>query len=262
MKTRIITAILALAVFVPFLVIGGTPFQAMMYLITTIAIGEVIRMQKRSLFAIDSILLFILGWVILLPTSILDRLAEYNISFILIVSVIVMMNLTASVLSADKVNVAQAALGIILSLYIAAGFRSFITVRSDSFNLLMFGILVVILTDSFAYFVGRKFGKTKLAPTISPNKTIEGSIGGTVIATIVAVIYTLIFPIDLSLLHIIIGTIVLSIVGQCGDLVESSVKRYCGVKDSGEILPGHGGLYDRFDSWLFVFPMMIILQFM
>ncbi|EUJ41150.1 phosphatidate cytidylyltransferase [Brochothrix campestris] len=262
MKTRIITAIVALAVFVPFLVIGGNAFQALMYIITTIAIGEVIRMQKRSLVAIDSILLFLLGWVILLPNEAVTYLADYNISFILIVSVIVMLNLTASVLSADKVNVAQAALGIILTLYIAAGFRSFLTIRNESLNLIVFAILIVILTDSFAYFVGRKFGKTKLAPTISPNKTIEGSIGGTLIATIVAVAYTLIFPIDVGLIHIIIGTIVLSIVGQCGDLVESAVKRYCDVKDSGKILPGHGGLYDRFDSWLFVFPMMIILQFM
>jgi phosphatidate cytidylyltransferase len=101
-----------------------------------------------------------------------------------------------------------------------------------------------------------KFGKNKLAPHISPNKTIEGAIGGIICAVIVAVIYLLVWPMNYSLLVMLPLTAVFSVVGQMGDLVQSAYKRHYGVKDSGNILPGHGGILDRFDSLLFVFPLM------
>ncbi len=110
--------------------------------------------------------------------------------------------------------------------------------------------------------IGRKLGRNKLAPHVSPNKTWEGSIGGTVVATIIVGVFAYFYPQgNYSLLTTVLLTIVLSVFGQLGDLVESALKRYYGVKDSGKILPGHGGILDRFDSLLLVLPALHLLGF-
>ena len=91
---------------------------------------------------------------------------------------------------------------------------------------------------------------------------MEGSLGGIVSAVVVALIMVFLYPKQapsISLLHLVILAAIFSVVGQIGDLVESSLKRHFGVKDSGKILPGHGGILDRFDSLIFVFPMMHLL---
>ncbi|MBX7194288.1 MAG: phosphatidate cytidylyltransferase [Sandaracinaceae bacterium] len=106
-------------------------------------------------------------------------------------------------------------------------------------------------SDTGAYFAGRFFGKHKLAPTISPAKTVEGAIGGLVASVFFAVIGSVFFLPDLPLLHAVPLAIVANVLGQAGDLVESLIKRSTGVKDSGSILPGHGGLLDRIDALLF-----------
>src|SRR5690606_996650 len=116
-------------------------------------------------------------------------------------------------------------------------------------------------TDTGAYFFGRAFGKHKLWPTISPKKTIEGAIGGIISACIVGISFHLIYPFEHSFWMIVLVTILVSMVGQLGDLVESAYKRYFGVKDSGNILPGHGGILDRFDSLLFVVPFLHLIHF-
>jgi phosphatidate cytidylyltransferase len=100
------------------------------------------------------------------------------------------------------------------------------------------------------------FGKRKLAPTISPNKTIEGSLGGIVVATL-ALLYAA--DIDNVQYSWILVLMVTAILGALGDLVQSKIKRVCGVKDSGSILPGHGGIYDRIDSSILAAPIYILL---
>ena len=96
-------------------------------------------------------------------------------------------------------------------------------------------------------------------PKVSPNKTIEGSIGGILSAVLVSAIFMFIRPqvaTPYSFVTMLLLTVVFSIAGQFGDLVESAIKRHFGVKDSGKFIPGHGGVLDRFDSLLFVFPLM------
>ena len=116
--------------------------------------------------------------------------------------------------------------------------------------------------DVFAYFVGRKFGKTPLAPEISPKKTIEGPIGGLVGAILTGICLNLYFLNEpVSLLFIIIFGIFIWAFGTVGDLFESKLKRLVQIKDSGNILPGHGGFLDRFDSFLFIIPVGITLVY-
>ena len=117
-------------------------------------------------------------------------------------------------------------------------------------------------TDTFAYAVGRRFGKHKLT-TISPKKSVEGSIGGTIGAIIIALIYTYVTEqyVDLGLSYIIVavGTLILSILSQIGDLAASSIKREMEIKDYGNLLPGHGGMLDRIDSLIFIAPFAYLL---
>ena len=144
-------------------------------------------------------------------------------------------------------------------LYIGTGFHYFISARADGLTTLLFAMLIVWLTDSGAYMIGKQIGKHKLAPRISPNKTWEGSIGGTVAATIILAVYLWFFPVGYSWVVMVGLTLILSIIGQFGDLIESALKRFYGVKDSGKILPGHGGILDRFDSMLLVMPCLYLL---
>lgn len=120
------------------------------------------------------------------------------------------------------------------------------------FVVLMF--TAILLTDVGCYYVGTKFGKHKLAPVISPNKTIEGSIGGMFFAILGAVVIGLF--IDLSWYMSAIAGVICTVFAQIGDLCESMLKRDAGVKDSGSSLPGHGGFLDRTDSFILTIPIM------
>ncbi len=115
-------------------------------------------------------------------------------------------------------------------------------------------LLAVILTDSFCYYVGCKFGKHKLSKVISPNKTIEGSIGGTLMCVIFCFLYGM--AIQLPWYHCLILGLLIAGFAQIGDLCESMIKRDAGVKDSSSILPGHGGFLDRTDSYILTIPVV------
>lgn len=116
--------------------------------------------------------------------------------------------------------------------------------------------------DTMAYLIGRPFGKTPLAPKISPKKTVEGTLGGVfgcVLGAWIMNTYFVVNPLPLTLLFLL--AILISIVGSLGDLFESALKRSIDIKDSGSILPGHGGFLDRFDSFYFIIPVGVLLLF-
>ena len=119
-------------------------------------------------------------------------------------------------------------------------------------------ILVCTITDSCAYLVGRRYGRHKLAPRISPSKTVEGSVGGTLstaaVLLLAAVWISMTQNIEMSFVQLTIYLVTASFIGQFGDLCMSTVKRIAKIKDYGDLLPGHGGILDRFDSQLFVLP--------
>ncbi|HHW70178.1 MAG TPA: phosphatidate cytidylyltransferase [Clostridiales bacterium] len=130
----------------------------------------------------------------------------------------------------------------------------------------IFTFLTTWASDTFAYFIGSKFGNIKLNPNISPKKTVEGSIGGligsTITGFIIGLLYNNYFSLDLALIHYIIIGLLAGIFGQLGDLTASCIKRFCNVKDFGKILPGHGGIMDRFDSILFSLPIIFTYYFL
>ena len=109
-------------------------------------------------------------------------------------------------------------------------------------------------SDTFAFFTGSFCGRHKLCPEISPNKTIEGFAGGLIGTVLITVLLGYVF--SFSLIHMVVLGVLLALTATLGDLVESSFKRYTGVKDSGAIIPGHGGVLDRFDSIMFTVPLV------
>ena len=141
-------------------------------------------------------------------------------------------------------------------------------VRMHSWNngryLILLPFAIAFLSDTGAYFTGRAFGKRKLAPIISPNKTIEGVVGGMAAAVLGVVIYCLIlrfgFHFEIDYMAIPLYGILGSLGGVFGDLCFSAIKRQTGIKDYGNLIPGHGGILDRFDSMTVVAPLMEVLM--
>ncbi len=134
---------------------------------------------------------------------------------------------------------------------------------SGAFNPhIVIGVIVINwINDSGAYVFGSRFGKNKLFPSISPKKTWEGTIGGFVVSIIAAYIFSLYFK-ELNTIDWIIVGVITAVFGGWGDLVESMLKRSVGVKDSGNLLPGHGGMLDRFDAFLFLLPFVAIYVYL
>ncbi|MEK6284607.1 MAG: phosphatidate cytidylyltransferase [Acidobacteriota bacterium] len=123
-------------------------------------------------------------------------------------------------------------------------------------KLLMTFFAIVMMTDTGAYYTGRAIGRHKLAPRISPGKTIEGAIGGFVMAVVAGYLCKLTFFHEIPVVHALALGAAMGVIGQIGDLAESMLKRGAGVKDSGVLLPGHGGMLDRVDSILFCAPVL------
>ena len=161
------------------------------------------------------------------------------------------------VASKNKFTFDDVGFSVLSVLYIGVGFHFFVQISNNDLTMLVYSLFIIWATDSGAYFIGRAFGKRKLWPEISPNKTVEGFVGGIICAVVVAVLFYVFGYIEWSIIPLI--TIILSIFGQIGDLAESALKRHYGVKDSGRILPGHGGILDRFDSLLFVWPLLYFI---
>lgn len=262
MKQRILTAIVAIALFAPFIALGGWPFTMIIYLIATIGLFELLRMRDISLFSVPGLIAWLMLAVLLAPTKLESTLFE-TIGFtkIELVFAAILLLLIYTVLVKNRLTFDHVSFLVMSVLYVGIGFYYLIETRFFGIEYILFAFTVIWMTDTGAYFIGKQFGRRKLWPDISPNKTIAGFIGGIGSAIVFASIFQLIYPITSSFLILIIVTILASIVGQLGDLVESAMKRHYDVKDSGTLLPGHGGILDRFDSLLFVIPLLHFLQF-
>lgn len=263
MKERIITALLFGAAVIIFSLIGGFIFTLFVLAIATIGMNELLKMKKLSLFSLPGLLSMLLMWSLFIPndwleTSLLNGMSKIELSIF-----IVILLLLSTVITKNKFSFDEVGFIVISATYVGFGFHYFMMTRhipEDGLAILFFIIFTIWATDSGAYFVGRTFGKRKLSPIISPNKTIEGSLGGIGTALLIGIIFQLVYPTFDSWLTVFIVTIVTSICGQLGDLIESAFKRHFEVKDSGNILPGHGGILDRFDSLLYVMPILHILK--
>lgn len=262
MKKRVISAIVALIICIPLLIIGGYPFYIGVSILSVIGYYEIINLRERERKI--PLVIKILG-IITYLFIVLDNVVKSNMFLIdykvLALNVFVLM-LPIIFFDRKKYNVNDALYMIGSSIFLGITFNFLMIFRNIDINYLIYILLVTIMTDTFAHFFGTKIGKYKLCPKVSPNKTIEGSIGGTIFGTFIpSVFYLTVF--GGNVLVIVLITLLLSIVAQCGDLVFSSIKREYDVKDFGKIMPGHGGVLDRFDSLLFsILIFSIIISYL
>ena len=212
-----------------------------------------IKEEKKELPSFIKFISYILLSLIILFSS-SKAVLEFSIDY-RILSGLFIMYLIPTILYHDRkiysVNDAFYMLGGLI--FIAASFSLLISIREKSLLLLIYLFLISIMTDTYAYITGMLIGKHKMISEISPKKTWEGMIGGTVVGVFIATLfYHNFIDNSLQLYILIIITLFLSILGQFGDLTFSAIKRYFNKKDFSNIMPGHGGVLDRFDSILFI----------
>lgn len=249
-------------VFIPLVVIGNWPFTIAIYVMATIGLFELLRMRGIKFFSVVGILTWFALAVLLMPSDVSTRMYDLiGYTKIEFTFMAVLLLLIYTVLVKNRYTFDHVAFSVLGALYVGIGFYYLIETRHIGLEFVVYALIVIWMTDTGAYFVGRKFGKRKLWPDISPNKTIEGFVGGIIAAVISACIFQYFIPVTSSYIILIGVTIIASIIGQLGDLVESAIKRHYDVKDSGNLLPGHGGIMDRFDSLLFVLPLLHFLHF-
>lgn len=258
MKERIIWGGIAAAVFIPFLIIGSLPFQLFVGGLAMIAVSEMLKMKGLEIFSFEGVLAMLAAFVLTIPMDNYLTFLPIDANFATF-GLMVFLILAGTVLNIEHYSFDDAAFPIASSLYVGIGFQNLVNARMSGIDKVLLALFIVWATDMGAYFIGRKIGKRKLLPKVSPNKTIEGSLGGIACAIVTAMIFMLVDKAVYAphnFFVMIIFVIFFSIFAQFGDLVESSIKRHFGVKDSGKLIPGHGGILDRFDSMIFVFPIM------
>ncbi|KXG43418.1 phosphatidate cytidylyltransferase [Tepidibacillus infernus] len=261
MKQRILTGLIGGIGFIYLVWLGELPYTILVILLALIGYYEFLRMNQTPVFSWQGLIgLNTVLFIILTQNSLLAGIDRQQLMSLLLVSLFLYLALI--VIKKNEINFDQVSYHLFGAMYIGFGFSYMLETRlmehGFQFSLLVF--LATFASDSGAYFTGKYLGKTKLWPEISPKKTIEGSIGGIVFAIIVSLLLNAMFQITEHFMLMIWAGILIAITGQFGDLIESALKRSKGVKDSGSLLPGHGGVLDRFDSLIFVFPILHLLH--
>lgn len=257
LQRRLLFGGIALVIFIPLVKMGGLPFQISVGLLAMLAVHELLKMKGLPTATLEGGLAMLAAFVLTLPLENYLKFLPVD-GNVMAYGLVVFVLLGATVLGSSY-SFEDAAYPIASSFYVGLGFNALIDARLVNVDKVLLALFIVWATDSGAYLVGTRYGRRKLLPKISPNKTIEGSLGGIISAVLVSAIFMSVRPqvaTPYSFVTMLLLTVIFSIAGQFGDLVESAIKRHFGVKDSGKFIPGHGGVLDRFDSLLFVFPLM------
>lgn len=269
MKQRVITGVILAGILIPIFFYGGLLLDITLLLFSMIATWELSRMFSRNLTNPRIVQIFQIGFsggLFFLIRSYYQGVVPLEWAFSLIVLMVVIGSLF--MVFYDQFSSKEFGNMFISVLYPAIGFSAISGLGAFDGGIYVIGFLFMttIMTDTFAYIFGVKFGKHRLAEKISPKKSIEGSIGGTLSAIVLTMIYILVFKLEvigniqMSILVSILLIFVISVIGQIGDLVASKLKRDCGIKDYSNLFPGHGGVMDRFDSAIFAAMVLMLIS--
>ncbi|MBW4083280.1 phosphatidate cytidylyltransferase [Paenibacillus sp. S150] len=264
MKQRLITGVVAGAVFLGLCLLGGWPYQLLLTAMALIGYYEFVKMTGIQTFGAAAMLGYLSVMCFMIPWKLLG-VPEW-LSWEQGIWLLLLLFLLVTVFSKNKLDIKITALMFTGIVYIGMGFSYMAVARGagDGNGLLWTFLLLCCIwgSDAGAYFVGRSFGKRKLWPAISPNKTVEGALGGVLISILIAIGFAIFVPDLLTIGRALLIGLSCAVLGQLGDLVQSAYKRVYGIKDSGSLLPGHGGILDRCDSWIIVFPFVHIVMLM
>jgi phosphatidate cytidylyltransferase len=259
---RILVACIAVPAIIFISLYGRIPFLIFIEIITLVGLWEFAELVKKKNGA-TSTWLFILGGVFF-------PICSYFFSSPLIYLPFFLLFFSFAQIIKGKIEGAFFRVSSFFfgEIYIGLFFSFLILIRELPFKIgleykigghwIIYILLTIWTCDTLAYFIGAPLGKHKLAPTISPKKSIEGGIGGILGAFLCAVVSKYLFFPDFQGKDLFFIALIVGVVGQSADLLESLLKRDVGVKDSSTIIPGHGGILDRFDSLLLVAPVVYV----
>ncbi len=247
---RTFVAIIGIPILILFSYLGGSFLLALIIVLSILAIHEFKELINRAGYNAIQLPLFIAA--ILVPATI----SYYSVFLPGIIFLYLFFTAICYLLKNKSYSFIDLALSYMGFLYIVIGFSHLLMLRElhQGFWLIMYLFIIVWSTDTFAYLIGTRFGQRKLAPEISPKKTKEGMLAGLFCSFITVLIFLMILDLQNSMFLIFLAPVV-SFSGQLGDLFESTIKRFSSVKDSGAIIPGHGGVLDRFDSIIWAAPL-------
>ena len=274
MLIRVITSVVALCVLIPVLFLSDTwvlPIAVAIF--NFIATYELLKcvgtLSKRrlsyGLLAVSAVMPLLVRIIGVAGNGLMDR---YYIVSSCIIFAVVLYFMAVTVFSKGAISVEEVGISAFMSFYVTLGFSS-IVILHDFFPMGKHMYLLIFVgawvTDIFAYFCGRIFGKHKLIPEVSPKKTVEGSIGGTLFSGMAFVLFGFIanklgISGEIGYIALFVFGIIAAIVAQIGDLSMSALKRRYGIKDFGKLFPGHGGVLDRFDSIIAVAIVLLIMN--
>ncbi|OON94385.1 MAG: hypothetical protein ATN31_03655 [Candidatus Epulonipiscioides saccharophilum] len=264
MFIRILTGLIGIPFVLWILISGSLVMQISGIILGSIAIMEYFRAIEKVYNPMK-----IFGFFLVIIYFIF--LSFWMENYYIYISLVLLLPLIGSVLTYPKYTITDIATTIFGVLYVGLLFGLLVGIRNLD-NGLFWVILLFVCTwgsDTSAYFVGKLFGKVKLAPELSPKKTVEGAIGGVIGSSIFVFIYCLImqglgqtmFNANQIFIIILVACFA-AILSQIGDLAASSIKRNVGAKDFGKIFPGHGGVLDRFDSVLLTTPFIYVIAYL
>lgn len=250
---RTVSGLLYTSILVASILSSELIFILLFYLLSLVCLVEMqklLRLKSYALYLLQAILFYLFSFL---------KFNEDATLLLLVITIFVNLFLVKDLLIVKKIPVFEKKKYIIIIFYLISStiFLTLIpTIEGIFIPKLVIGIFLLIWTnDTFAFLIGKNFGKTKLYEKISPNKTIEGFLGGFVFALIAGYVIWYYAKFLTPGIWIGLGAI-LSIFGTLGDLIQSKFKRQAGVKDSGKLMPGHGGLFDRLDSIIFASPFV------
>lgn len=227
LQRRVIFGGVALAIFIPVLMIGGALLQIGMGLLAMLGVHELLQMKGLRSTTLEGVLAMLAGFVLTIPLE--NYLKFLSVDGNVVAYSLVVFLLLGSTVLGKNYSFEDAAYPIAASFYVGIGFNALLDARVAGFDKVLLALFIVWATDSGAYLVGRRYGVRRLAPHVSPNKTVEGSLGGIASAVLVTFIFML-FDRNVAAPHhmfvMLLSTVFFSIAGQFGDLVESAIKRH------------------------------------
>jgi phosphatidate cytidylyltransferase len=248
------------------LLIGSLYIQealiALLAIFGLISLAELSKLIKLKSFVQYIIFLLFYGgfWYLCLLRKNLTG-SDEAIQILLVITIFVNLILIKDLFASKRIPLFESKRYIVTTFYLTSGFVFMLLIANYQYEftprLLLGGFILIWVNDSAAYFTGKNFGKQKLFPSVSPKKTVEGFLGGLFFACISSY-FIATYTETLSFTSWLILAIIVSVFGALGDLIESKFKRQAGVKDSGVIMPGHGGLLDRLDSIIFAAPFIYL----
>jgi phosphatidate cytidylyltransferase len=259
LMVRILSAFVILAIVIGLALAGTIGADVLVFILASLALWEFIGLSERMGFRAPSWLLFPLGYFLAYSGTVFKQ-----IDVTLVLGIAVVGGLTAFlVVPGRQQGVGRWAMGMAGALYIGIPFNFYLLLYTSPHNGLvwaLFTIFAVVACDAAALLVGSRIGRHPFFRSISPRKTVEGAIAG-VAGAIVVMMIGVSFVLGQPLLHAIALGLLVGVIAQGGDLVESQMKRIAHVKDSSNLIPGHGGALDRLDSILFP-PILVYLYAM